>query len=158
LPRNDKHKSSNMLNISWGTKIAALYIGFVLLIGTMVFMCMNQKIDLVSSDYYEKELAFQGRITEMNNANNLSQGIIHWINTDGINLQFPSEFKDKVIKGEVYLFRPSDASKDIKTVVDLRDLKMTIPFQKLTKGMYKMQINWSVKDTSYFSEEIIVIP
>jgi hypothetical protein len=147
-----------MLSISWGTKIAALYIGFVLLIGTMVFMCMNQKIDLVSSDYYEKELAFQGRIAEMNNANALTENITHNMDSEGITLQFPALFKGKTIKGELYLFRPSDASKDIRIALDLKDLKMLIPAEKLSKGMYKMQTSWSVDKTPYFTEETIVIP
>jgi hypothetical protein len=147
-----------MLKISWGTKIASLYIGFVLLIGTMVFMCMNQKIDLVSPDYYEKELAFQSKITEMNNANSLSEKIDHVIEADGVHLQFPSEFSNKAITGEVYFFRPSDASKDLKINIQLKDLKMIIPSEKTSKGMYKMQISWSVANTPYFVEETIVIP
>jgi hypothetical protein len=147
-----------MLNISWGTKIAVLYIGFVLLIGTMVFMCMRQKIDLVSDDYYEKELAFQSKINEMNNANSLSEKITHVINEDGIYLQFPAQFKDQIVNGNVYLFRPSDASKDFRTSIQLENLKLKIPPQKLTKGMYKMQISWSANDISYFTEEVIVIP
>lgn len=147
-----------MINISWGTKIAALYIGFILLIGTMVFMCMNQKIDLVSDDYYEKELAFQSRITEMNNSNALSEKISHDISSNELHLQFPSEFKNKEIKGEVFLFRPSDASKDVKMPIQLNDLEFSIPLKKLYKGLYKMQISWSAKSISYFTEEIIVIP
>jgi hypothetical protein len=43
-----------MIKISWGYKIAALYIGFVLLVLFMVFMAMQQKIELVSPDYYAK--------------------------------------------------------------------------------------------------------
>jgi hypothetical protein len=147
-----------MLNISWGTKIAVLYIGFVLLIGTMVFMCMRQKIDLVSDDYYEKELAFQSKINEMNNANALPEKISHVINDDGINLQFPAQFKDQPVKGNVYLFRPSDASKDFRTPILLENLELKIPSQRLTKGMYKMQISWSANNISYFTEEVIVIP
>lgn len=162
MPRNDKilitNKKNTMLNLSWGAKIAALYIGFVLLIITMVFMSMNQKIDLVSDDYYEKELAFQTKINEMNNANNLSEKITYTFASEGININFPSAFKDKQVYGEIYLFRPSDASKDYKTKIRLTNLKQVIASENISKGMYKMQISWSAENISYFIEEVIVVP
>ena len=64
-----------MLNISWGKRIAILYIGFVALIGVMIALSMGQKVELVSEDYYDKELVFQNKIDEMNNANALSEKI-----------------------------------------------------------------------------------
>ena len=54
-----------MLKISWGTKIATLYIGFVGLIILMVSMSMRQRVDLVSEDYYNRELAYQDKINEI---------------------------------------------------------------------------------------------
>jgi hypothetical protein len=147
-----------MLNISWGTRIAALYIGFVLLIGAMVFMSMNQKIDLVSPDYYEKELAFQTKITEMNNANALSEKIKHVIGAENLEILFPLQFKDKTVCGNINLFRPSDATLDLKLQLNLTDLEFTVPLKDLRKGMYKMQLSWSADNIPYFIEEIIVIP
>ncbi len=148
-----------MLNISWGTKIAILYIGFVLLIGIMVAMCMNQKIDLVSDDYYARELVFQDKINETNNANALPEKIIHTIQQDGVQLQFPSVFKNKTVSGEILFFRPSDASKDFKSAVQLtKEGQQLITINNLSKGMYKMQIKWVAEGVSYFSEEVIVIP
>jgi hypothetical protein len=148
-----------MIQIGWGTKIAILYIGFVLLIITMVVMCVNQKVDLVSDDYYQKELAFQYRINETNNANALSEKITHIIADKNLELKFPAAFKEKNVTGEIVFFRPSDASKDYKTLVQLdAEQLQSIPLNKLSKGMYKMQIDWKVNASSYFHEETIVIP
>ncbi|MGZ4076494.1 MAG: FixH family protein, partial [Bacteroidia bacterium] len=102
------------MKIGWGTKIAILYISFALLMGTMVAMCMHQKDDLVSEDYYEKELVFQNKIDETNNANALNEKIKHFITDENMELKFPSVFKDKKVSGEILFFRPSDASKDFK--------------------------------------------
>jgi hypothetical protein len=148
-----------MIKISWGTKIAILYIGFVLLMGTMVAMCIRQKVELVSDDYYQKELEFQSRINQTKNADALNEKITHTINEKHIELKFPSVFKEKKITGEIVFFRPSDASKDYKTQVQLDEQQLQlIPVNKLYKGMYKMQIGWTANDTSYFSEETMVIP
>ena len=148
-----------MSKIGWGTRIAILYISFVLFAITMVVISLSQKIDLVSEDYYPKELVFQSQINSTNNANALSEQISHSITNRGIELQFPSLFKGEKVTGEIVFFRPSDASKDYKTPVQLNDqAQQLISLNNLSKGMYKMKIEWKAGDTSYFNEETIVIP
>ncbi len=148
-----------MTNISWGTKIAVLYIGFVLLIITMVVMSLQQKIDLVSDDYYAKELAFQDKLNEMNNANSLPEKITHNITKDAFTLTFPTVFKNTSIIGNIEFYRPSDDSKDLKLPIQLSEkLEQSIGLKQLSKGMYKMNISWTANKTNYFTEETIVIP
>mgnify|MGYP001548583729 CR=1 FL=1 len=148
-----------MIKTGWGTRIAILYIGFVLLMGLMVALCMQQKEDLVSEDYYEKELVFQDRISETKNADALPERITHQITDKNIELNFPSVFKGKNISGEIIFFRPSDASKDYKTSIQLdANTRQLIPVNNLSKGMYKMQISWKASDTAYYNEETIVMP
>lgn len=148
-----------MIKIGWGTKITILYVSFALLIGTMVAMCVNQKIDLVSSDYYQKELLFQTKIDEAKNAEALTEKISHTITEENLELFFPTVFKGKKVYGEILFFRPSDASKDYKTNIELNgSVQQSIALNNLSKGMYKMQIGWEAESTSYFIEETIVIP
>ena len=148
-----------MLKLSWGKRIAMLYIGFVALIVVMITMSMRQKVELVSDDYYDRELAFQEKIDEMNNANALPEKIIHSITDNSFLIVFPSQFKTNVVEGEILFFRPSDASKDFKSAIQLDgDAKQLIDRKNLSKGMYKMQIYWKANGTAYFVEETIVIP
>lgn len=148
-----------MLKLSWGKRIAMLYIGFVALIVIMITMSMRQKVELVSADYYDKELVFQDKIDEMNNANALPERVSHSITDDSFQIVFPSQFKTSVVEGEILFFRPSDASKDFKSKIQLDgDAKQFIDRKNLSKGMYKMQISWSVNGIPYFVEETIVIP
>ena len=148
-----------MIKINWGTRIAVLYIAFVGLIVIMVIMSIHQKIDLVSEDYYDKELVFQDKINEMKNAETLEGKITHIITQTDVELQFQQEFKSKKITGEILFFRPSDASKDFKTDVALNaDAHQKISLKNLSKGMYKMQISYKDAQTPYFTEQTIVIP
>jgi hypothetical protein len=148
-----------MVKIGWGTRIAILYVGFVLLIVTMVIMCVNQKIDLVSEDYYQKELLFQSRIDESKNAESLNEKITHAFINESMEIKFPETFKGKQVTGDVVFFRPSDASKDYTTSIQLNDeLTQAVSLNHLSKGMYKMQIDWKSNGTNYFNEETIVIP
>lgn len=148
-----------MVNISWGTKIAILYSTFVAMIIVMVYISMNQKIELVSDDYYEKELAFQEKIDQTNNANALSESVTHTISENGIELKFPTVFTDKKINGEILFYRPSDKSKDISIPVTVNsDLKQFVSSQQLSSGMYKMRLSWEVDNVKYFTEKVIVMP
>lgn len=148
-----------MLKIGWGSRIAILYIGFVILIGIMVTMCMNQHIDLVSDDYYEKELIFQNKINEMNNANMLNEKVSHTLSDDILEIRFPSDLNGKEIKGSVFFFRPSDAKKDFRCALSVnKNGAQQFMLDKFSKGMYKMQLSWKVDNVPYFTEEIIVIP
>ncbi len=148
-----------MTQISWGTKIAMLYISFVLLILFMVVLSMNQKIELVSKDYYAQELVYQNKIDDMNNANALSKNIENTFTSDGLLLTFPEEFKSLNVSGSILFFRPSDASKDYKTTIQLNEnLQQSISKDNLSSGMYKMQVSWTANNKNYFTEKIIVLP
>lgn len=148
-----------MIKIGWGTKVAVLYIGFVLLIGGMIAMCLNQKIDLVCEDYYQKELLFQDKIDEIKNANALEESISHTITDTNMELIFPTIFKGENVAGKILFFRPSDASKDFTTPIHLDEREQqNIALTNLSKGMYKMQISWNANDIAYFDEKVIVIP
>ncbi len=148
-----------MLKLSWGKRIAMLYIGFVALIIIMITMSMRQKVELVSDDYYARELAFQEKIDEMNNANALPEKVTHLITDNSFQISFPSEFKTSAVAGEILFFRPSDASKDFKTGIQLdADGKQQIDRKNLSKGMYKLQIYWKANGTPFYAQETIVIP
>jgi hypothetical protein len=148
-----------MINISWGTKIAILYISFVALIVFMVALSMTQKIDLVSEDYYAKELDFQNSINEQNNANALTEAIQHEVVNNGLKIKFPEVFKNKAIKGNIMFYRPSDKSKDFSIDIALdNNLEQSADLKLFSKGMYKMKVSWSAEDVNYFTEQVIVMP
>ena len=42
--------------MNFGVKITVLYLSFVALILTLVFMSFSQKVELVSKDYYAQEI------------------------------------------------------------------------------------------------------
>jgi hypothetical protein len=148
-----------MIKISWGYKIAALYIGFVLLVLFMVFMAMQQKIELVSPDYYAKELKFQQEIDAMNNAGLLSANLHVELQSNTVIVSFPQEFKGKEIKGEALMFRPSDSSLDISFPIELNEEgKLILQSNKFKTGLYKLIIKWSFDNKNYQTEHTIVLP
>ena len=144
--------------MSWGIKITILYIGFVVLIVTMVAMTMSQKVDLVSKDYYAQELKFQDKIDQSNRANALIEPLNWMVSNGKIEINFPKEFKNQKITGTINLFRPSDASLDKKiAVLSMQNGKQIISTSTLKAGVYKIQIEWNVGDESFYNEGVIKI-
>ncbi|MBL0070976.1 MAG: FixH family protein [Bacteroidetes bacterium] len=60
------------MKISWGYRVMFLYIGFAGLIIYFVTRSINEKVDLVTPDYYAQELKFQDKIESINRNNELS--------------------------------------------------------------------------------------
>lgn len=144
--------------MNWGKKIALLYIGFVALIVSMVAMAMNQKVDLVASDYYEQEIKYQEKINKIERTKKLNSQLTWKTENNKIIVEFPLEANGKIKSGSVNFFRPSNAEMDQK--IEFKNDTISnqiIDIEKLNKGVYKMQIDWKVEDVEYYNEGIIQI-
>ena len=145
------------MKINWGVKITILYVGFVLLILTLVSMSMRQNVDLVSNDYYEQELKFQDRINKINVTNQLEEPLIWEVKKGKLNLNFPQNFEGKQITGSIYFFRPSDETKDKTIEINTDNTSLSIPTKDLQPGLFKIHINWNVDEVEYYNEGLIKI-
>ncbi|MBP7810281.1 MAG: FixH family protein [Bacteroidia bacterium] len=144
--------------MSWGIRITVLYMSFVTLILTLVYITTNNKEELESKDYYKQELAYQSKIDAITNANHLTSPINYEVNGKIVSITVPAELQTKDFTGEIYFFRPSDASKDInlKFKVDASG-KTNITDSKLLNGVYKMKITVNSNGKKYIKEEVINI-
>ena len=143
--------------MNFGFKITVLYVSFVVLILTMVFMCFGQDVELVSSDYYAQEIKFQDKINAINNEKKLEESIQHSINNEKIVLTIDSVLLSKDFEGTINFFRPSDSSKDFKLKMKFANNEQVVSCKKLVHGAYKLQLSWISNKTNYFKEEIIFI-
>ncbi|MBL7911572.1 MAG: FixH family protein [Bacteroidia bacterium] len=144
--------------MSWGTKITIVYIGFVILIVSLVFISANNKNELVSKNYYEQELAYQDRIDAVNNEKQLAVTINYEILDEFIVLEYLRNEIKKDFKGEILFFRPSDSTKDKKIELKFdQEGEQAISKNILSKGVYKMCISWKNDKKSYYKDAIITI-
>tara|TARA_R110002049_G_scaffold191811_3_gene360741 strand:+ start:3803 stop:4237 length:435 start_codon:yes stop_codon:yes gene_type:complete len=144
------------MKINWGTKIAIFYTSFVLFIIFMVVMAFSQNYDLVTEDYYAQEIAYQGRIDQQTNANNLKEKVQIAIDKQELIIKLPGE-EDHTYEGTINCFRPSDETKDFDVAItDVSAQK--IPLNKFIKGKYLLKITWSAHGQSYYDEQTIIIP
>ena len=148
----------NKLNITWGTRIAILYLSFVAGILFLIYKSMHQEVDLVSKDYYEREIKYQEIIDAKTNVHNLPNPVITEIRDDAVYIKLPEIFNNKQINGTVYFYRPSDVALDFKTALRTNNqLIQIIQKSMLQSGLYKMEIDFVVEGKKYFIEKTIII-
>jgi nitrogen fixation protein FixH len=143
--------------MSWGKGIILVFILFVGGIGVMVYKSMSKNVDLVASNYYEKELKYQEQINKINNTNALAVPLKVTVNAESIELEYPPAVSHD-ITGEVAFYRPSDSKNDFKIPVKTdNDNKQVISTTSLRKGMWKLKVNWKSGGKDYFNEEKVMI-
>lgn len=144
--------------MSWATKIFLLYIGFVVIILTLVFTCVNQKVELESKDYYAKEITFQKQIDASVNLNSLEQPLEFKIKGKSVEITIPKLLITRDFSGTVNFIRPSDATKDklIELAPD-KDGKQVLSDPSFIRGVYKVQVAFSSSNKDYFKEETVFL-
>ncbi len=147
------------MKISWGVRVTVLYLAFMAMILFLVFRTMNEKVDLVTDDYYQNELKFQQQIDRQNESATLNVQPAVKMNGRNVELAFPDSIAKKNISGTVKFYRPSDSSRDFSTALAVSSAgTQLVPAEKLEKGIYQVQLTWNADGKKYYNELSIYIP
>lgn len=111
--------------------------------------------DLVTEDYYNKELRYQEEIDAEKNMNDFKENIIGEKIADGWVLKFPKEIDASKIKGTVFLFRPSNKKLDFDFPIELSSSNLLIPDERLLDGRWNITIDWSYNNKNYLYKKAI---
>ena len=141
--------------MNWGKWIIVSFVLFAAFIATLVTVCMRADVGLVSKDYYKEELEFQKQITRMENTSALASKPTILAGDGRIEIAFDfREFE----KGELMLFRPSDARLDKKFQLQTSTSELQqFPTDKIDPGMYRARMQWTMKGKEYFYEQVIYL-
>ena len=141
------------LKLGWGSKIAFLYIGFVLLIVVLVTASMRQEVDLVADNYYEQELAYQDVLDAGKNQSTLSGPVSIHANETMVTIEFPEEFSRQAINGNIQFYSPIERAWDKEIALNsIQGGMTTIPRSELQRTKYKIKISWEVEGKKYYQE------
>ena len=145
------------MKINWGTGIAIFMAIYMLGIIGVVIFSFQSEVNLVTENYYQKELEYEDQIQRLNNANRLTMQPTIELNSaaEAILLTFPAGLDPD--QGSVLFFRPSDFTQDKKYKLNL-DVQNTqvFDFADMAAGMWKVKLLWEEGDKSYFKEFVVV--
>lgn len=143
--------------MNWGKKILLVYVTFVLGILFMVYKSSSQKADLVTTDYYAKELKYQDKIDEMGRVSSLSAPVVFEVKDNELIIQFPKDFAGRQLTGEAVLYCPSDENKDLKKDFSVMDQPLKIELPSTNKGLHELHLSWKQGNVTYYFEKKIFI-
>jgi hypothetical protein len=143
--------------MNWGYRILILYSLFIVGILTMVYKSTQQKVELVSENYYEQEVQYQDQYNRMQNSNQPENKLVVNAMLGSAEIQFPSAFINSKVDGKVTFFRPDNKNLDFSVPVELSAGIQKIQSEKLTKGYWKVQIYWNADGKPFYQESKVHI-
>jgi nitrogen fixation protein FixH len=119
--------------MNWGKGIVIGMVLFMSFIVTLVVILMRQDVDMVSDDYYKKELAFNAQYDAQQNYEDASGRIELALSEDSLFIHFPEELRQGNVLVE--LKRPNNEKQDAHFNVVASE-KVMIPTKMLPKGSF----------------------
>lgn len=108
--------------------------------------------ELVTDDYYEKELVYGNVLAKKKNADSMRLQVQIIQDTDGLRIQFPDYIKD--IKGKIILYKPDNSKLDREIPIKINDkFFQKIPKKELIPGRWDIKLDWIINDVPYFVEQ-----
>ena len=143
---------------NWGTGIVvglAAFMSFIIFLVVKMTTNENYSHDLVTDEYYAKEMKYQTEIDAETNTYNLKE-IIKSNKTDkGWLLVFPEELEPSKIKGKVFLYRPSNQKLDFDLPLNLTSSNLLIPEHRMLDGRWNITIDWTYEGKPYLYKKQI---
>ena len=141
------------ITVNWGFWIAFSYCFFAAGVFTMVYISMSTNEDLVTENYYEKELKYQDHIEMVKTTNALEGRVDVEFSGDSVIFKFPNIAANIHYSGSIYFFRPSDKRGDF-----IHDVKVdstntqSLTTELFAKGFWRAKITWNAENQQYYSE------
>lgn len=144
---------------NWGTGIVIGMAAFMIFILQYVIRVqIDDKYDneLVTTDYYQKEIHIDENYNAEKNALKLGENLNIKVIENGISINFPEEWKSNNINGTISLYRPSDQKLDHSLPIQLTDSNnLLIPKNLLAGGRWDISISFNYENTSYLKKETL---
>ena len=141
--------------MNFGKAIVVSFVLFAMFIGTLVFVCVRQDVNLVSPQYYQEELVYQKKLDKINNTQLLAEQPAITAEKGKVRIAFGVH--DRIEKGQLTLFRPSDARLDLKfDILPAGESTRIFEMTRWEPGLYRASITWTMGGKDYYFEKLIV--
>jgi len=147
------------MKINWGTGLVigmALFIGFILFFVITMSTDKKYRHDLVTEEYYKKEMMYQQEIDAEGNLNTLSSKLIGHKTDEGWVINFPKDIDATKLNGTVFLYRPSNEQLDFDFPLVLSGSNLLIPDNSLLDGRWNITVAWEYEGEKYLYKKDII--
>lgn len=148
------------MKFNWGTGIAiGIGIFMIFILQYVIRVQIDSKFDneLVTEDYYQKEVNVDSDYNKQANARKLANPLQISETGEGITIRFPNDFDFKQISGTIFLYRPSNQKLDFEIPISLSSSNLLIPKQSLVDGRWNISIDWKYQGEVYLNKKNITL-
>jgi hypothetical protein len=144
----------------WPHGIIATFVLFITGTVGLIVMACSQKTDLVSADYYEKELKFQGHIDRVERTRRAASQASVTYDPAGncITVSLPADQARREVTGSIELYRPSATGMDraVKLAPDANGTQR-LDATALAPGLWRVRVSWTSEKQNYYLEQKVVV-
>ncbi|MFA7273767.1 MAG: FixH family protein [Crocinitomicaceae bacterium] len=140
--------------MNWGKGVAIALGSFMIFIIVLVVKLMSSNVDLVSEDYYQKEINYSQEMDAVQNSENLDQKVLLNITDTYVAIKIP-ENKD-IQNVEVKLIRSNNEKLDRLYKVENTNTFL-IDKSELEAGNYNTEIHYTIKGEKYLQKDTITV-
>ncbi len=147
------------MRIKWSTGIVIAIAAFITFIMVMVVTMVSDNAynhDLVTDNYYQKELKYQDNIDATKNLHKLEYPLVIQKVSDGVEVVFPKDLTPEKIKGKIFLYRPSNKALDSEIEINTNQHSLVISDEALVSGRWDIVIDFTYNNQKYFYKEQII--
>ncbi|HZW77372.1 MAG TPA: FixH family protein [Flavobacteriaceae bacterium] len=140
------------MKINWGGGLVigmVLFIGFILYFVIQIMTNKKYEFELVTEDYYSKEMVFQDELNASRNSYDLKENIVSKRTREGLVFTFPKGYDYSKIDGTINIYRPSNSRLDFDMPLRLTDSAFVVPADKLVEGRYSAIVTWNYDGKTY---------
>jgi nitrogen fixation protein FixH len=143
----------------WPIVIICYFIVFITGMVTWIVYASHQRMDLVRSDYYEKEILFQQQIDASRRAREAVDVKVGYnLSQQTISIQLPAAHKLANATGTIHFYRPSNAGLDHDVALSLTaDGSQRIDARDLAPGLWKVRLSWHVGAEEFYFDQPLVL-
>jgi len=144
----------------WPLGIILTLVVFIAGTVGLIVMACSQRVELVSPDYYEQELKFQGQIDRVARTRGAADQASVTYDAAGkcISVSLPADQARREVTGSIKLYRPSDTGMDrlVKLEPDANGTQR-LDASGLAPGLWRVRVSWTAAKQNYYLEQKVVV-
>jgi hypothetical protein len=142
------------MKLTWGHKLIFVFILFGTMMTYMVYRSFGTRVDLVSREYYNDELAYQELIDGAQTVSDKGAALKLTFRGRVVTVQQPDSSVTRPTEGTAWFYCVSDSDKDQKiSLTDSSRGTGALAEVLLKEGRYIAKLRWSTADGDFYSEE-----
>jgi len=146
------------MKFNWGTGILIFLILFLAAAAAFIIFAMNQDVNLVHKDYYEKGVDYTQEMNTISRSGQFADSVIVHFDEQKLIIDIKPSLAAAIDSGKVLMFRPSGSKYDIQFPINLPVETISIQREKLITGRYILKLSWYTNGLKYEIDKTVNVP